>query len=324
MKKFPAIICIILIILVLCFLSVHVTERVKNRVKSSVNSIEYDYKEYPLERNNVKLHLDRIEAKGINSGKNILLLHGVTYSSNEFDIDYEDYSLARALAREGYSVWKLDLAGYGRSGALTDGFLMNSDYAVDDISAAAEKISKLTGQNKIDLFGWSWGTVNAAKFASKHSECIDKLVLYAPILSGIGKCDVAESFHHNTWAHAAEDFQRNKKGDINYLITDPIVAEMWCSSCWHYDGDKSPNGGRREICVDKSEKLIDLSVHKAPTLIICGDKDPYINYELISSAKTQLPKGSDVQIIKGGSHVVFMEKPYHKDFQEKLIRFLKS
>lgn len=324
MKNFLIIICTILLILTLCYITIFVSKRTKNLSKINIPETKYNCEEFPLVRNNISLHLDKINVAGEHPKKNILLIHGVTYSSHEFDIDYEDYSLAHALAKEGYYVWRLDIAGFGQSGAVKDGFLPDSDYAAEDISAAVEKITQITGQNKIDLLGWSWGTITASKYASRHNERINKLVLYAPIMSGIGKCDVREPFHHNTWEHAAEDFQRNKNGIIDFSITDPMIVELWCSNCWHYDGDKSPNGGRRKICVDASEKLIDLSQLKIPTLIICGDKDPYLNYKLIENSLTQLPKGSEIKIIKGGSHVVFMEKPFHKDFQEKLINFLKQ
>ncbi len=288
----------------------------------NANNVAFSYNEYPLVRNNVKLHLDRIEKVSKPANKNILLIHGVTYSSHEFDIDYKDYSLVRALAKDGYSVWRLDIAGFGRSQTVKDGFMPDSDYAAEDINSAVKKILQITGQDKIDLLGWSWGTVTTSRSAAKHPENLNKLVLYAPILSGIGECDASKPFHHNTWEHSVDDFQRDKKGNIDYSIIDPLLVELWASSCWHYDADESPNGGRRDICIDESNKLIDVSLLKIPTLVIYGDNDPYLNYKLLSSIHTQLPEGSEVQIIKGGSHAVFVEKPYHKDFQKLLINFL--
>ena len=58
---------------------------------------QYSYTEYPLSRNGIDLHLDCIKVKDSSPSKNILLTHGVTYSSHEFDIDYKDYSLVRRL-----------------------------------------------------------------------------------------------------------------------------------------------------------------------------------------------------------------------------------
>ena len=282
----------------------------------------FTYNEYSLERAGISLHLDRMAEDGTEPDKNILLIHGVTYSSHEFDINYEDYSLVRFLASEGYAVWRLDIAGFGQSEEVEDGFLPDSDYAAEDIHAAIEKICEVSDQNKIDVLGWSWGTVTAGRCVAKYPEHVGKLVLYAPILSGIGEYEVTEPFHHNTWEHAADDFQRTEEGSFDGSITDPVVIEMLCSSSWHYDGESSPNGGRRDVCVDKSKKLIALEKITVPTLIICGDKDPYLNYELVNTAMDHLPAGSSLEIIKGASHVAFIEKPYYKDFHSRLIRFL--
>ncbi len=290
----------------------------------------YDYKEFPLERNGIALHLDCVQlakkssAKSDKDQKNILLVHGVTYSSHEFDIDYKDYSLVKKLARSGWAVWRLDIAGFGRSQEVSDGFMPDSDYAAQDINAAVQKIVELTGQDKIDVLGWSWGTVTVSRFAADHSDRINKLVLYAPITSGIGDAKTAEPFHHNTWEHAADDFQRNKAGAFDYSIAERELIEIWCSSCWRYDGEKSPNGGRRDICVPQAKELIDLAKIQNTTLVICGDKDPYLNYKLVKKSLKNLPKGSDLQIIKGGSHVVFVEAPYYRDFQKRLLKFLEK
>ena len=50
----------------------------------------YTYKEFPLTRNGIALHLDCLTMAGAVPQKHILLVHGVTYSSREFDIDYKD------------------------------------------------------------------------------------------------------------------------------------------------------------------------------------------------------------------------------------------
>ncbi len=200
----------------------------------------------------------------------------------------------------------------------------DSDYAAEDIATAVDVIVRESNTDKIDILGWSWGTVTAGRYAAKNAEHINSLVLYAPILSGLGEADVNEAFHHNDWEHAADDFQRDKNGNFDYGITEPEMIEMFCSSCWHYDGEYSPNGGRRDLCVSASAKLIDLSAIKVPTLIICGDNDPYLNYDLISAAQESLPEGSETKIIPGGAHVIMYEKPYYREFQESLLSFLEK
>lgn len=295
------------------------TEAITEDVESS-----YTITDYPLNRNGIDLHLDCTTLDGTKPQKNILLTHGVTYSSHEFDIDYKDYSLVRFLARNGYAVWKLDIAGYGQSGEVKDGYMPDSDYAAEDINAAVELIVDQSGQEKIDLLGWSWGTVTASRYAVKYTERLNRLVLYAPILSGIGEIKVNEDFHHNTWEHAADDFQRDDEGVFDDTIAEPEMIEMFCSSCWHYDGERSPNGGRRDICVDQSNKLIDLKKITVPTLVICGTNDPYLNFDLVNTSLDKLPEGSQLEVIEGGAHVIMYEKPYYHAFQDKLIGFLEK
>ncbi len=325
-KRKPCFIITFVLILTLLLGGCGKTEHPKKSGASAINKKEYSYTvtDYIFNRNGIKLHLDSTTLNGKKPEKNILLTHGVTYSSHEFDINYKDYSFARFLARNGYNVWKLDIAGFGRSGKVKDGYMPDSDYAAADINEAVNKIVKISGQKKIDILGWSWGTVTAGRYASKHSEHLNKLVLYAPILSGIGNYEVKEDFHHNTWEHAADDFQRDKKGYFDYKITEPAMIEMFCSSCWHYDGESSPNGGRRDICVDKSKILIDLTKIKVPTQIICGGNDPYLNYDLVNSSLDKLVKGSKLKVIDGGAHVIMYEKPYYHKFRNAVKTFLEN
>lgn len=282
----------------------------------------YQYEILPLTRNNIALHLDCLSLEATQPVRNILLVHGVTYSSHEFDIDYEDYSLVRFLAREGYAVWRLDIAGFGRSEEVPDGFMPDSDYAAEDINAAIEAIVQATGQDTVDILGWSWGTVTVGRCVAKHSEHIGKVVLYAPILCGLGEDEVTEPFHHNDWEHAASDFQCDSDGLFDLTVTDPVIIELFCSSCWHHDQETSPNGGRRDLCVPETTSLIDLDSLTTPTLVICGDRDPYLNYDLVSASLDHLPEGSNLEIIQGASHVAYIEKPYYREFQDKVIAFL--
>ncbi len=277
----------------------------------------------PLERNNIKLHLERMTLAGTNPDKQILLVHGLTYSSHEFDVDYADYSLARYLCTQGYAVWRLDIAGYGSSQEVEDGFMPNSDYAAEDIASAAALIIKMSGQEKIDVLGWSWGTVTSGRFAAKYPKMVRKLVLYAPILVGLGASEVTRPFNTNTWAHAAGDFQVTDSGNIDYAITDPAVVGIYQSNCWRYDKDSSPNGGRRDLCVSADTRLIPFEKISVPTLVICGDRDPYLDMEKISAAMPELSAPeSRLFVIAGAAHAMMMERPYYRLFRETVVEFL--
>ena len=283
---------------------------------------EYFLESVPLERNGYALHLDCMTTENADPARQILLVHGATYSSHEFDVNYEDYSLVRRLAREGYHVWRLDIAGYGRSEAVEDGFLPDTAYAAEDIRAAVEKIVQVSGRDAIDVFGWSWGTMTTGRFAAEHPEHIRKLVLYAPLLMGLGEKDAGEAFNHNTWAGAAEDFQTNEDGSFDEEMADPVIIEMYCSSCWHYDGDSSPRAWRKDAFVDEKTRLIDLERISVPTYVIYGTKDPYMNLDALEGVSDELPEGSEVKEFEGGSHILLYEKPFYREFQDGVVDFL--
>ncbi len=93
-------------------------------------------------------------------------MHGLTYSSHEFDVNYKDYSLVKFLAKNGFRVWIMDIAGYGRSGDPENGFLPDLDYAAKDIATAVNYIRTVGNVENINLLGWSWGTVTASRMTA--------------------------------------------------------------------------------------------------------------------------------------------------------------
>ena len=279
----------------------------------------------PLERAGVALHLERYALQDGQQKEPILLIHGVTYSSHEFDVNYKDYSFARFLAGHGFEVWRLDIAGFGESGAVVDGFQPDSDYAAEDIRAAVQLILSRHGLQRMDVLGWSWGTVTSGRFAARHPELVKRLVLYAPIVAGLGEQEVTEPFHANSWLHAASDFQMKPDGTMDETITEPAAADTFLSNCWRYDRESSPNGGRRDLLAAKSNRLIPTAAIQAPVLIIAGSKDPYVSPALCREAYESLPnKESRLEIVEGAAHAMLMEKPYYRSFREKVLDFLKK
>ena len=278
---------------------------------------------FPLEREEVKLHLECLSSP--EGGEPLLMIHGLTYSSHEFDVNVKDYSLARFFATHGYKVWLLDIAGYGQSGAVEDGFMPDSDYAAEDRAEAARFILNKSGRKSLDLLGWSWGTVTGSRFAASNTELVRKLVLYAPIVAGLGEAEIEEPFHKNTRAHAAEDFQVRKDKSIDYDIVEREVANTYLDNCKRYDKDTSPNAGRVDLCVSSADRLIPTSDLDIPVLIIAGSKDPYVSPELCKEAFESLPdKHSRLEIIDGAAHAMMMERPYYRIFREKVLDFLKA
>ena len=311
MRKLTAIFSAMLLLVILTASSSSAVQAVKSET-------------FPLERSGYKLHLERLSAAS-GDHKPLLMVHGLTYSSHEFNVDYRDYSLAKYFARRNYDVWLLDITGYGQSQEVEDGFMPDSDYAAEDIAAAAKFILSKSGATQLDVLGWSWGTVTSGRFAAKHPGMVRKLVLYTPIVAGLGDIKVTAPFNHNTWLHAAGDFQVNPDKSINYSITEPEVGSTFQSNCWRYDKDSSPNGGRRDLLVPPENRLIPTDKLTMPVLIIAGSKDDYVSPELCREAFGTLSNNkSRIEIIEGAAHAMMMEKPYYKQFRSKVLSFLRT
>ena len=56
--------------------------------------------------------------------------------------------------------------------------------------------------------------------------------------------------------------------------------------------------------------------------MICGDQDPYLNYELVYSCLDSLPEGSELKVIPGAAHAMLYEKPFYREFQNTIVDFL--
>lgn len=276
----------------------------------------------PLQNKGIDLYLARMRLDGTDPDIDILLLHGSSLASKEFDCDYGDYSLARRLAREGYSVWLLDVAGYGQSGEVADGRSIDTAYAATDVEAAVDTILGLTGHSHVDILGWSWGTMYGSAYAIEHPDTVRRLVLYGPIAKGLGIEGTGESFHTLTWEDAAEDFQRSPDGSIDATITDPTVVDVFCSDAWRYNPASVPAGWQKDACMPTDVTLIDFSKISVPCLLIFGDRDPYMDLDLLHAAADVLASGSKIEEVAGASHAMMLERPYHQTFQDAVVDFL--
>src|SRR6266446_2646850 len=123
----------------------------------------------------------------------MLLLHGATFGARLFDLPRAGYSLITALASEGRAVYALDIRGFGTS---LGGVAMEEppwrnppfagvDEAIEDIAAAVDVIMRRQVAPGLDLVGFSWGAVAAARYAGDNPKKIVRLALYAPLQAEI-------------------------------------------------------------------------------------------------------------------------------------------
>jgi pimeloyl-ACP methyl ester carboxylesterase len=121
--------------------------------------------------------------------RTLLYVHGATYpASTAFDLKLDGVSWMDYIAARGYDVYLLDLRGYGKStrpkemdqepGANPP--IVRGDTAVKDIGAVVDFILARRSIPRVNLMGWSWGTVTMAAYTTQNPRKVERLVLYAP------------------------------------------------------------------------------------------------------------------------------------------------
>lgn len=102
------------------------------------------------------IQLYRYRAKGLARSVPLLCGHGLAGSRLIYDA-HPNYSMARALAADGFDVWLLDLRGRNESwpdsGPDTTSQWSFDDFVFSDIPAAAAKVQAVTGADGIGWLG---------------------------------------------------------------------------------------------------------------------------------------------------------------------------
>jgi pimeloyl-ACP methyl ester carboxylesterase len=122
--------------------------------------------------------------------RTLLYVHGSTYpASTAFDLKLDGVSWMEYVAARGYDVYLLDLRGYGYStrpkemgeDAKANGPIVRGDTAVRDIGAVVDFILARRNIPRLNLMGWSWGTVTMSTYTTQNRGKVERLVLYAPV-----------------------------------------------------------------------------------------------------------------------------------------------
>lgn len=120
----------------------------------------------------------------------LLFVHGATYPSETgFDLRLDGLSWMDVLAQQGFDVYMVDIRGYGKSTrpaemdrpAAENKPIADTDTAARDYAAAADWVRQRRSLDKINVMGHSWGTAITGLYTSRHSDKVNRLVLYAPV-----------------------------------------------------------------------------------------------------------------------------------------------
>jgi pimeloyl-ACP methyl ester carboxylesterase len=254
------------------------------------------------------------EAAAAQAGKVALLIHGSTYSGRpDFDLQIRDYSLMDFLARNGYDVWAIDIHGYGQSDK-TDQDWSDTASAALDLGAALDYVCGLRKVAKVDVLGWSWGTLIAGLYVMDHPDRVAKLILYGNVWKGPpgwkGIPAPKKPYRINTDGGARSDFI---PGQFEQDVVDAYAQEALKTD------PQSPNG----TLVDVFTKLplVDPERIKVPTLILRPEKDSVsTTTEMLEFFGNLGTTDKSYVSLPEGGHAILLEKGHHR-FQQVVLGF---
>jgi pimeloyl-ACP methyl ester carboxylesterase len=287
----------------------------------------------------------------------VLLLHGATFGARLFDLPRAGYSLIEELAGAGLVVYALDFRGYGRSfgfeamerpSAESPPF-GGADAAAEDAAAAVDFILGRERAAGINLVGFSWGSIAAARCAAERADVVSRLVLYAPLYaernaawlnhiadprdSGrlasafgayrlISFADVIERWDSEL---PSGDPLRYREAGVAELIFNALSALDPSAGLHEPRAFRCPNGALADMVkVFNGIPLFDPAKLTMKVLLVRGDEDATSTDSDAAGllARIASPK-KDYRVIPESSHFLCVERNRSKLYEE-LKRFLYS
>src|SRR6187397_740761 len=115
--------------------------------------------------------------------RTLLFVHGATYPAHTaFDLKLGGLSWMEYIAQRGYDVYLLDLRGYGKSTRPKEMSedpkasppIVRGDTAVKDIGTVVDFILARRNIPRLNLIGWSWGTVTMSTYTTQNPGKVER------------------------------------------------------------------------------------------------------------------------------------------------------
>ena len=242
-------------------------------------------------------HLD-IGYDVMGAGPPIVMLHGAT------SLGREDFAAQIPLFSKAFLLHLPDARGHGRTRwDVANGF--RYDWLVDDLAAFTDAL----GLQTFHLLGFSMGAMTALQFASRHPERIRTLVAIGimtqreprtSVMRGLMKPARIET-EDPEWAARLARRHEEGQGIGAWQRLLPAIAA--------------------DVAAQPLMGLGDLHRIDAPTMIVCGDRDPFVPVDHAWGMSRQIPRAR-LFVVPDCGHEVTVKRPGL--FNEALTGFYRA
>jgi pimeloyl-ACP methyl ester carboxylesterase len=275
--------------------------------------------------------------------RTLLFVHGATYPSDTmFDLEIDGSSWMDTIASHGYDVYAMDVRGFGRSTRppemdrppAENAPVVSTDDGVSDFGAVVDHIRQRRGVPRLNVMGWSWGTVIAGAYAAAYPDQVERLVLYAPLWlrrtpGGLRVDDPMGAYRTVTLEAATQRWLNGVASHRQHALIPPGVIESW----WAANMDADPVGAKMDPPVvrapnglladafkywEADTRYYDPSAIRAPVLMVVGEWDvdtPAYMAQALLERLTGSPRKRLV-IIGEGTHHLMLERNRLQMFRE--------
>jgi len=234
----------------------------------------------------------------LGAGPPIVMLHGAT------SVGREDFAAQIPLVSRTFRVHLPDARGHGRTRwDAAHGF--QEGWLVDDLLAFVDAL----GLRTFHLVGYSMGAMTALRFASLHPERLRTLVVVGITTQREPRLSVA----------------RGLMDPHKILATDPDWAAALSR---RHDPGQGPGAWQRllpaivaDLAVSPTMGPGELHRISAPTLVACGDHDPFVPVDHAWGLSRLIP-GGRLFVAPDAGHELMARKPGL--FNEALAGFYRS
>jgi pimeloyl-ACP methyl ester carboxylesterase len=266
--------------------------------------------------------------------RTLLFVHGATYPAEvTFDLRLDGLSWMDHIASQGYDVWMMDLRGYGRStrppemaGPAQDAEpLVTTDVAVRDFGAVVEHVLERRGIDRLNVMGWSWGTVTTAAYTAANPGKVARLVLFAPIWVREGASPLAPEGSLGAYRTVAREAARARwLAGVPEALRDGFLPGGWFEAWWQANMEadpvgaassppvvRAPNGVLRDSALfwARGRPYYDPASIRVPVLLTVGEWDvdtpPSMSLALFEQLSAAPAKR--LVLIGEGTHSLLME-----------------
>lgn len=294
----------------------------------------------------VQLYVRNKRPEGVTkfgSERILLFVHGATYpGETAFDLPLGSVSWMDYVAQHGFDVYLMDVRGYGPSTRPPEMSqppkentpIVNTDVAVKDVGAVVNHILARRSVSKINLLGWSWGTVLTGAYTAQDNDKVERLVLYAPSFIRTTPSPTAAETQLGAYRTVTKEAAAKRgRAGLSEAQAKDLMPDEWFEAWWAANMASDPVGAAQNPPVVRAPNGViedgrkywsagkpyyDPSSITVPTLLILAEWDadtPFYMAQAVFAKLTNVPRKRLV-LIGEGTHAVALEKNRMQLFRE--------